>query len=186
MSKMISLLAAVAVMCAGCAGITPALAGKTTYSQTFEDIEPATADGAGQTTKYTLNIKAPAGVKLDDITGMAYTWDTEKGQITINKSGTTDSTAQAVAIVEAQKQIVDAILAGFTTAAQLAAPLVGQNIAGTQANEAARIQTKAAFRAQLIEALKELGVQPPPVPPLVPTPADDILGVPSTGVGNSP
>lgn len=177
MSKPIS-LALMLALCAGCAGMTPALAGKTTYSQAFEDSEAATADGPGQTTKYTLNIKAPAGVKLDDITGMSYTWDPDKGQITINKSGTTDSTAQAVAIVEAQKQVVDAMLAGFTTAAQLAGPLVGQSIAGNQANDAARIQSNATFRAQLIEALKELGVKP--APPLVPTPQDDILGVPLT------
>ena len=160
---------------AGCASVTPALAGKTTYSQTFEDIEGSTiSEGVvapGQTTKYTLNIKAPAGVKLDDITGMAYDWSATDGKIAINKSGTTDSTAQAQALIETNKQLTELVNASMQALISAAAPLVGQSIAGSQANEAARIQNQAAFRAQLIEALKELGVQPKPV---VENPAADI------------
>lgn len=157
MSKIISLIAVLA-LCAGCAPLTPALAGKTTYSQTFEDSEAGTVvDGVavpGQSTKYTLNIKAPAGVKLDDITGMTYTWDPEKGQITINKSGTTDSTAQLQGIIEVNKDTIGLA----NNALSLAAPIVGTKIQGDQTNDAAQIQSDAVFRANLIAALKELGV----------------------------
>ena len=159
---------------AGCASVTPALAGKTTYSQTFEDTEAASVENGvvapGQTTKYTLNIKAPAGVKLDDITGMAYDWSATDGKIAINKSGTTDSTAQAQALIETNKQLTELVNASMQALISAAAPLVGQSIAGNQANEAARIQTQAAFRAQLVEALRELGVPTQPETPLTDVP----------------
>ena len=99
-----------------------------------------------------------------------------------------DTLATAEAIVNNNTAMMNLMNQFVSTVAPLAAPLVGQSIAGRQANEAARIQSNAAFRAQLIEALKELGVKPAPVPPLVPTPEDDVLGVPltlpGTGGGN--
>lgn len=150
MLKTISIVLCLA-LCAGCAGMTPALAGKTTYSQSFSDAEAATVDGPGQTTTYTLNIKAPAGVKLDDITGMQYIWDPEKGSISINKSGTTDSTAQAQALIETNKQLTDALVGSLQSAMTLAAPLVGQSIAGRQANQAAQIQSDAVLQGRIAD-----------------------------------
>jgi len=134
----------------------PSLAGKTTYSQTFEDIEAGTAPGVpGQTTRYTLNIKAPAGVKLDDITSMQYDWNTENGKIAINKSAQTDTTQQAASIVQAQQQQLEfgsKFLEALTSIANLAAPLVGQHMQIQGTNEAAAMAAKIDALTKILQA----------------------------------
>lgn len=89
---------------AGCAGFTPALAGKTSYHVEFTDKTDA------QDTQYRMDIKAPAGTELASITGMTYDWDPGgSGRISVSQDQTTDSTAQAAALVEANAQSIAAV-----------------------------------------------------------------------------
>lgn len=148
----------------GCATQMPSLAGKTSYEQHFENqAEGTVTDGVlapGERTTYTLNIKAPAGVKLDDITGMSYNWDANAntGGISINKTGQTDTIQQGAVIAQTSARQMDSLDHAVDTLggiAQLAAPLVGQVNSGKQATEAAKIQGQAAIRSQFLELLKD-------------------------------
>lgn len=157
MLRTISIIAALA-LCTGCGTLNPATFGKTYYKQSFEDGDVTT----GQTTKYNIEIKAPAGVKLDDLTGMTYKWDPEKGEITVNKSGTTDTTGQ----VEIIKVVTEAITTSTNNALSLAAPLVGANIAGNQSNEAARISSRAELQKMIADIVRETLKAQQPAQPL--------------------
>lgn len=137
MLKMISLIAVLA-LCAGCGTVAPSVYGKTFYKQSFEDVEPDSVTETGEIVKgakttYHLEIKAPAGVKLDDITGMEYKWDQEQGFIAVNKSGTTDTSGQ----VEVINATTNAIGSGVANVAAVAGALVGQKI-DVGAEDAAR------------------------------------------------
>jgi hypothetical protein len=174
--RTISILTVLA-LCAGCGTLNPATFGKTFYKQSFVDKEGDTlgANGqvlAGQNTEYHLEIKAPAGVKLDDLTGAQYKWDAEHGEFAVNKSGTTDTTGQ----MEIIKAVVEAITTSTNNALSLAAPLVGQSIAGRQANEAASIQSRAELQKMIADIVKEaLKAQAQPAPsPLTDIPAQPL------------
>lgn len=155
MSKIISFIAVLA-LCAGCGTVAPAVYGKTFYKQSFEDVEPDTITetgqvAKGQATKYNLEIKAPAGVKLDDITGMEYTWDPEKGRIAVNKSGTTDTTGS----VEVINATTSAIGSGVAGVASIAGALTGQHMEIQGAQAATNSANKFAIRSQLLEIAKD-------------------------------
>mgnify|MGYP001354336324 CR=1 FL=1 len=175
MSKMISLIAVLA-LCAGCGTINPAVYGKTFYKQSFEDAEPdtVTADGQiakGQVTKYNLEIKAPAGVKLDDITGMEYTWDPEKGRIAVNKSGTTDTTGS----VEVINATTSAIGSGVNGVVSAAAALTGQKLQFDAEDSARDDANDAALEARIANIVERVIDKK-----LKPKPAGD--GMPEVGV----
>jgi len=103
----------------GCQGMTPALAGKTNYSVEFQD---TTAD---QNTVYKMQIKAPAGVELDSITGMTYDWNPDgSGGINVSQQGGMDTTQQAAAAVEVGRQQLEAI----NMVLNALAPVIGQKL----------------------------------------------------------
>ena len=150
--------------CASFAG----LGGKAHYVQNFSDTQADTVapDGTrspGQSTKYSLDIKGPAGMKWEEITGMGYEWDDVHGKIAINSQSKADTlaTAEAIkAVVPALTEtLTDAITNAVLQGMQFAAPLIGQAQAGKQTNEAAKIQLDAATKTQLIELLKSLSTQ---------------------------
>lgn len=161
--------------CATAAG----LGGKAHYVQSFEDTEADTIaeDGTrtpGQSTKYNLDIKGPAGMKWEEITGMGYEWDAQHGKIAINSQSKADTLATAEAIKAVIPAITETLTGAIANAVsegmRLAAPLVGQSITGKQTNEAAKLQLDAATKAQLIELLKSLGASvSPTTPPTVVT-----------------
>lgn len=167
----------------GCATQMPSLAGKTSYKQTFRDVETG-----GNTTEYSLEIKAPAGVKLDDLTGMKYTWDPEKGEIAINKSGATDTTGQAAAIVQTNQRIMDSLdhandnAAGLVRdLAPIAAPLIGQQLTNKATSDAADAVNKAQLQQLIAEAVKAALAQKPVKPAPVVTPpvvSEPVLALP--------
>lgn len=99
------LIVAAALGLAGC-GTLPggALAGKTSYDVQFSD---TTAD---QDTQYRMKIKAPAGADLASITGMVYDWNPDgTGHIAVSQDQTTDTTAQADALVQSTAQSMAAM-----------------------------------------------------------------------------
>jgi len=103
----------------GCQGMTPALAGKTNYSVEFQDTT------AEQNTVYKMNIKAPAGVELDSITGMTYDWQPDgSGAINVSNQGAMDTTQQAAAAVEIGRQQIEAI----NMVLNALAPVIGQGV----------------------------------------------------------
>lgn len=111
----------------GCLGMTPALAGKTNYNVEFSDV---TAD---QSTTYKMDIKAPAGVDLATVTGMAYDWNPDgSGGINVSQQGGMDTTQQAAAAVEIGKQQLEAI----NMVLNALAPVLGQKLQGDD-NQAA-------------------------------------------------
>lgn len=175
MLKMISLVAVLA-LCAGCGTIAPAVYGKTFYKQSFEDVEPDAVTETGEIVKgakttYHLEIKAPAGVKLDDITGMEYKWDQQQGFIAVNKSGTTDTSGQ----VEVINATTNAIGSGVANVAAVAGALTGQKLqfdaddkARDDANDAASDQRI----ADIVEKVIDKKLNKKPATP----PADSTLG----------
>ncbi|MFA6240149.1 MAG: hypothetical protein WC655_04425 [Candidatus Hydrogenedentales bacterium] len=138
----------------------PAIAGKTVYQQSFEDLGESEISESGQiipgqVTRYSLDIKAPAGVKLDDITGMTYAWDSFNGQIAINKSAQLDSSAQAQAMLQLNQQQMEVISSLSEALISAAAPLIGAKITADKETKAAEIASKTLLRQSLIEALRD-------------------------------
>lgn len=170
----INSLVVVLALFAGCGTLNPAVFGKTFYKQSFEDVEPdvITETGTiarGQSTKYNIEIKAPAGVKLDDITGMEYKWTPEEGFIAVNKSGTTDTSGQ----VEVINATTNAISSSVANIANIAGTLVGQKIQSDSLNQAAELANKAALQSMITEIVKQVIAQqvtPPADTPLVDLP----------------
>jgi len=114
-----SAYAILALLLAGCQGMTPALAGKTNYDVEFTD---TTAD---QNTTYRMQIKAPAGVDLASVTGMSYDWQPDgSGGIRVSSDAGIDTTQQAAAAVEVGRQQIEAI----NLVLNALAPVIGQQI----------------------------------------------------------
>ena len=175
--RIIVLLSIAALAISGCA--STGLSGKTTYIQTFEDIEAATADGPGQTTKYGLNIKAPAGVKLDELTSMTYKWSPTEGLIAVNSDSKTDTTLQAQAIVEVTKMQTDLINSLTQALISAAAPIVGTKVQGDVQNQAASIANRAQLQALIADMVnKAIAAQQPPANPLPVNPLVDEARLP--------
>jgi len=187
MLKMISLVAVLA-LCAGCGTVAPAVYGKTFYKQSFEDVEPDSVTETGEIVKgakttYHLEIKAPAGVKLDDITGMEYKWDQEQGFIAVNKSGTTDTTGQ----VEVINATTNAIGSGVAGVAAVAGALTGQKLDLDAANDARDDSRKDKALDGVLNALERFeqrlanieAAQPKPAAPPADSPGVDL---PEVGV----
>lgn len=114
-------IAAVALQ--GCVATTPAFGGKTRAETTFID-----ADG----TSYTRNIELPAGVQLEGQDNMQYQWGSDgSGNILIGQQGAADSLRQADTLdmgTQANLAMFSAVTGLVDVIAQLAAPLVGQNM----------------------------------------------------------
>lgn len=123
--------AILALLLAGCQGMTPALAGKTNYDVEFTD---TTAD---QNTTYRMKIKAPAGVDLASVTGMSYDWEPDgSGGIRVSSDAGVDTTQQAAAAVEVGRQQIEAM----NVVLNALAPILGQQI---QSNDnQTRIETE--------------------------------------------
>jgi PBP1b-binding outer membrane lipoprotein LpoB len=114
-----SAYAILALLLAGCQGMTPALAGKTNYSVEFQD---TTAD---QNTTYRMQIKAPAGVDLASVAAMSYDWQPDgSGGIRVSSDAGIDTTQQAAAAVEVGRQQIEAI----NLVLNALAPVIGQQI----------------------------------------------------------
>lgn len=109
----------------GCATSLPAVGGKTKYNVEFSDV---TAD---QATNYRMDIRAPAGVELEGLTGMNYDWRPDgSGSIGVSAQSSVDSSTQAALIAEVSKQQIqafqEAFQAGLNTALNALAPYIGQ------------------------------------------------------------
>lgn len=174
---MISSLLILTTSCASFAG----LGGKAHYVQTFEDVT-----AVDQKTSYRLDIKGPAGMKWEEITGMAYEWDQENGKIAINSQSKADTIATAEAIKAVvpvlTETIGNAVSAGIANAISSIMPVVQQKIIGDQANEAARIEGRTENVGRAIERLPQPTPTPTPpvtppavVPPVVDNPITDVV-----------
>lgn len=121
----------------GCASMAPSVSGKTDYSMVFGDrvdpIKDATTGeitNPGQDTKFEVKVKAPSGVKLDDLVSMGYkVLPDGTVDIQVSKTATTDTSGQAALIGQlAQIQAEafgKAFELGINAAASLAAPWAG-------------------------------------------------------------
>lgn len=170
--------------CASFAG----LGGKAHYVQTFEDTEGGTVgdDGTvvpGQSTKYSLDIKGPAGMKWEEITSMSYNWSPTEGSIGVNSASKGDTLATAEAIKAVIPVLTDsitsAITAGLKTAIEAAVPVISQNIESKRSLESERIEAKRDTVNRVIERLPEPQPVDVPVVPAIPT-------NPLVGVGEPP
>ena len=131
---------------AGCATF-PAVSGKTKYSVEFQD------NTAEQNTLYKMDIKAPAGVELDSITGMTYDWLPDgSGAINVSQSGTVDSTAQAELIKEVSKQQVEAMNMMLNSLA----PFLGQYMQSKDNRTAIETQSKDEQFDKIMQLLEKL------------------------------
>lgn len=93
----------------GCAATLPALGGRTHYNVEFSDVT------AEQNTSYKMNIKAPAGVDIASVAGMNYQWSPDgTGQIAVSNNNAVNTQSQADAIVEVNRQDLEAIAKGLT------------------------------------------------------------------------
>lgn len=122
---------------AGCATWTPAVAGKTDYSMVFGDRVDPIKDAAtgevtnpGQDTKFEVKVKAPSGVKLDDLVSMGYKVAADGTvDIQVSKTAQTDTSGQAALIgqlAQIQAEAFNkAFELGINAAASLAAPWAG-------------------------------------------------------------
>ena len=114
-----SIYAILALLLAGCQGMTPALAGKTHYNVEFQD---TTAD---QNTVYKMDIRAPAGVDLASVAAMSYDWQPDgSGGIRVSSDAGVDTTQQAAAAVEVGRQQIEAM----NVVLNALAPILGQQI----------------------------------------------------------
>lgn len=122
---------------AGCATWTPAVAGKTDYSMVFGDkVDPikdavtGEVTNPGQDTKFEVKVKAPSGVKLDDLVSMGYKVAPDGTvDIQVSKTAQTDTSGQAALIGQLAQIQADAFNRAFelgiSAAASLAAPWAG-------------------------------------------------------------
>lgn len=162
-------LACVALMVgavvSGCAGLAPAVYGKTSYRMSFEDTVTAGVDletGAttpGQTTTFDVDVKAPAGVKIEDLTSMAYEWKDGEGKIAVSKTATQDSMGQAEMIplyAKIQSENFANAIGGVKAIAEIAAPLVGLNLQNSADDAARDDANRAATRAEIATIIREV------------------------------
>jgi hypothetical protein len=168
--------------CASFAG----LGGKAHYVQTFEDTEASTVaeDGTvapGQTTKYSLDIKGPAGMKWEEITSMSYTWSPTQGAIGVNSASKGDTLATAEAIKQVvpalTESIGSAVSAGIIEALKAYLPY---DIQKTQIKADAGIRETEIKADTVKEVVKVVAPKPAenPVVDIIPTPGNPPVAPP--------
>lgn len=146
----------VCALLSGCAGMTPALAGKTNLTTTFSDV--VTPDG-GQNTQYQQTVKAPAGVQLENIASMGYKWNPDgSGDIAIASAPKADTQGQADALVQVnaqQMELIGKMMEQIVALAGIASPLVGGKITADATAQAAAIANKAQLQALVADIVKQ-------------------------------
>lgn len=176
----------------GCGTLAPSVYGKTTYDMKFGDKLSPAADGTGgQDTTFSVFVKAPAGVKIEDLVSMGYDWTPDSGKIAVSKQANQDTTGQVEVIkaaLEAQTAAVATTVGLIGQLAPIAGGLVGQHmdIQGAQAQTNAANQFQ--LRQQLILSLDQVrsGVQQNIQDPAFREWLMDILTRPTTGGGTAP
>lgn len=152
------ILVVLAVVClAGCGTLAPAVYGKTTYDMKFGDkLSPGPDGTGGQDTTFSVFVKAPAGVKIEDLVSMGYEWQPDSGKIAVSKQASQDSTAQAEMIKAVSEMQMNAFIQGMTLAggfATAALPVAGELMGQHMDLQAAQAQTNAANKFQLGQQL---------------------------------
>lgn len=110
-----------ALFLSGCATTLPAVGGRTHYNVQFSDTTNE------QDTRYSMEIKAPAGAELASITGMNYDWKGGgSGSISVSQDQATDTTGQAALISEVNAQQIEAFREILNTTLNAMAPILGQ------------------------------------------------------------
>jgi len=147
--KNIVLILALCVL-TGCVATTPAFGGKTRAETTFID-----ADG----TQYIRNVELPAGVQLEGQDAMSYEWTADTGKINIGQSGKGDTLRQAESLdlgTQANLQMIQGLTSLVGVVAELAAPLIGQNLTLDAAQAQTDSANDLAIRTSLVDRLDTL------------------------------
>ena len=150
--KNIVLILALCAM-TGCGTLAPSIYGRTTYDMKFGDkLSPGVDGTGGQDTTFSVFVKAPAGVKIEDLVSMGYDWTPDSGKIAVSKQASQDTTGQTEVIkaaLEAQTAAIASTVGLIGQIVPIAGGLVGQHmdIQGAQA------QTNAANKFQLGQQL---------------------------------
>ena len=164
MVAMVVAMVAVGAM-VGCAGINPAVYGKTSYRMSFEDtvvagVDPETGSATpGQTTVFNVDVKAPSGVEITDLASMAYEWKDGEGKIAVAKEASQDSSGQAEMIplyAQIQSQNMATMIGGVRALAEIAAPLVGVKLSNSAEDAARDDAARAATRAEIATIIREV------------------------------
>lgn len=146
-------VAVLAIVAQGCG----TFARSTTYDMSFGDkLGPAVDGTGGQDTTFSVKVKAPPGVKIEDLVSMGYEWQPDSGKISVSKQANQDSTAQAEMIKAVSEMQMNALIQGVTAGAGLlsqALPIAGELVGQHMTNQAAQAQTNAANRFQLGQQL---------------------------------
>ena len=119
----------------GCVALTPGFGSKTVLDVELDDkVDPITDESGavieqGQGTYFRIRAKAPAGVDLSQIAGLAYDWGADgSGNIMVNSDTTASTQGQAAMMAEVaniQAQLVSGLVQGILDAL---APILGQHL----------------------------------------------------------
>lgn len=106
--------------------------GKTRFELTFDehdnvtgDVDPTMGVGAEYGNRFHVKVEAPAGVKIEEIVNFDWKWSDAGGQLLINTDRSTDTTAQAAALVEMTRVQASAFAQVVSAVGQYSVPWAG-------------------------------------------------------------